>query len=150
MFTNFTIKNFRCFDNLTIEKIMIAGDIGIGELIPIAYMGEGISRLLSIILAIATTENGVVLIDEIENGLHYSKITDIWKGIDLISRQTNTQIFATTHSFDCINSAHEAFSSNDNYDFTYHRLETINNIIQVISYDYETINTSVEMNFEMR
>lgn len=129
---------------------IIAGDIGIGELIPIAYMGEGISRLLSIILAIATTENGVVLIDEIENGLHYSKITDIWKGIDIISRQTNTQIFATTHSFECITSAHEAFIGNNNYDFTYHRLERINNIIKVVSYEKETINTSVEMNFEMR
>lgn len=129
---------------------MIAGDIGIGELIPIAYMGEGISRLLSIILAIATTENGVVLIDEIENGLHYSKITDIWKGIDLISRQTNTQIFATTHSFACIKSAHQAFNNDSNYDFTYHRLERVNDFIQVFSYDKETINTSVEMNFEMR
>lgn len=129
---------------------MIAGDIGIGELIPIAYMGEGISRLLSIILAIATTENGVVLIDEIENGLHYSKITDIWKGIDLISRQTNTQIFATTHSFECITSAHQAFNNDSNYDFTYHRLERVNDFIQVFSYDKETINTSVEMNFEMR
>jgi AAA15 family ATPase/GTPase len=129
---------------------MIAGDIGISELIPIAYMGEGISRLLSIILAIATTENGVVLIDEIENGLHYSTMIDIWKGIDLISSKTNTQIFATTHSLECIKSAHKAFFDNVNYDFAYHRLERINNVIKTVSYDQETIDTSVEMDFEMR
>lgn len=131
---------------------MIAGDIDIGELIPIAYMGEGISRLLSIILAIATTENGVILIDEIENGLHYSKITDIWKGIDIISRKTNTQIFATTHSFECIRSAHEAFANNDNYDFTYHRLERQKNTneIKVLTYNKNTINTSIDLNLEMR
>ncbi|WP_017294226.1 AAA family ATPase [Geminocystis herdmanii] len=131
---------------------VIAGDIGIGELIPMAYMGEGICRLLSIILAIATTKNGIVLIDEIENGLHYSKIVEIWKAIDLISHKMNTQIFATTHSMECIESAHKAFNELSEYNFSYYRLERKkdSNKIKVLTYNKNTINTSIDLNLEMR
>ncbi len=131
---------------------IIAGDIGIGELVPISYMGEGLSRLLSIILAIANTQNGVILIDEIENGLHYSKMVDIWKAIDCISQKNNTQIFATTHSMECIESANQAFLELESDNFRYYRLERDkqNNEIKVLTYDKETINTSVELQLEMR
>ncbi|HEY9701856.1 MAG TPA: AAA family ATPase [Allocoleopsis sp.] len=131
---------------------VIAGDIGIGELIPIPYMGEGFSRLLSILLAIANTPDGVVLIDEIENGLHHSKIVEIWQAIDLISQKNNTQIFATTHSFECIESAHQAFFNSPDYNFSYYRLERKkeDNQIKVLSYNQNTINTSIDLKLEMR
>ncbi len=42
---------------------MIFSDIGIGELIPLNYMGAGVSRLLYILLAIIDVPHGFVLID---------------------------------------------------------------------------------------
>ncbi len=51
------------------------------DLLPIPMVGEGMNRLLSIAVAIANTEHGVVLIDEIENGLHYSVMTKVWAAI---------------------------------------------------------------------
>jgi AAA15 family ATPase/GTPase len=129
---------------------IIHGDIGMSELVPLPLMGEGIGRLLSIVLAIANAKGGTVLIDEIENGLHYSVLTDVWKAIADAARRADVQIFATTHSLECIKAAHKAFEASDKYDFRYHRLERIKNEIRAVTYDQETLATSDEMDLEMR
>ena len=129
---------------------MIYGDIGSSHLIPLPLMGEGLGRLLSIALAIANSRGGTVLIDEIENGLHHSVLEKIWKAIAIAAQQSNTQIFATTHSLECIRAAHQAFSQTQEYDFAYHRLEPVHGEVKSISYDRDNIETSLEMNFEMR
>jgi len=129
---------------------IIHGDIGMNELVPLPLMGEGIGRLLSIILAIANAKGGSILIDEIENGLHYSVLTDVWKAIADAARRAEAQIFATTHSLECIKAAHEAFEASEKYDFRYHRLERIKDEIRAVTYDQENLAISDEMNLEMR
>src|SRR5262249_49292062 len=64
----------------------IHGDIGLPRMLPMSFMGEGVRRLLSILLAIANAPGGVVLIDEVENGLHYSVLKDVWKAIGQAAR----------------------------------------------------------------
>jgi len=76
---------------------IIHGDLGMSELVPLPLMGEGVGRLLLIILAIAYAQGGTILIDEIKNGLHYSVMTDVWKAIADAARRADAQIFATTH-----------------------------------------------------
>jgi hypothetical protein len=129
---------------------MIHGDIGIDELIPIPLMGEGTGRLLSLLLAINAVSPGYVLVDEIENGLHHSILVDAWRAIAKAARQANTQVFAATHSWECIRAAHEAFASSPSYDFRLHRLDRINGDIVAVTYEQETLATSVEMNLEVR
>ncbi len=129
---------------------IIHGDIGMSELVPLPLMGEGIGRLLSIILAIANAKGGTILIDEIENGLHYSVLTNVWKAIAEAARRADVQIFATTHSQECIRAAHKAFESSNKYDFRYHRLERVKDEIRAVTYNQETLATSDEMNLEMR
>lgn len=68
--------------------------------------GEGMSRLLGISLALVQCQNGILIIDEIESGLHYSVLPDVWKLIFKTAKELNIQVFASTHSKDCI----EAFS----------------------------------------
>ena len=65
-------------------------------------MGEGLIRILAIIVAIAEVENGILLIDEIENGLHVSTQEILWKAVYETAIEYNVQIFATTHSSECI------------------------------------------------
>lgn len=129
---------------------IIYGDIGMTQLIPLPLMGEGVGRLLSIILAIANTKRKIILIDEIENGFHYSVLTDVWQAIADAARRFDVQIFATTHSRECILAAHQAFKNGNKYDFRYHRLERVNNEIKAITYDRETLDYSDEMNWEVR
>jgi predicted ATPase len=129
---------------------MIYGDIGVGRRVPMSQMGEGMVRLLSLVLEIANAAGGVLLIDEIENGLHHSVLTKVWRAIGEAARRSDTQVFATTHSLECIRAAHEAFLQNGAYDLGLHRLERINGDIKAVTYDKETLDTSVEMNLEVR
>jgi hypothetical protein len=129
---------------------MIHGDIGLGRLVPLPVMGEGMQRLASLVLAIANLPNGVVLVDEIENGLYYSILPKVWQAIGKAAREFNTQVFATTHSLECIEAAHRAFSESERYDFRLHRLERVNETIRAVPYDQESLDAAIEMGWEVR
>lgn len=129
---------------------MVYGDIGLGQLVPLPQMGEGLTRILALALEIGRGRDGVILVDEIEHGLHHSVMTKVWQVIIQAARLNNTQVFATTHSWECIQAAYEAFSVAGPEDFRLHRLERIEGQIQAITYDQESLATSVEMNLEVR
>lgn len=128
----------------------IHGDIGLEKLLPLTHMGEGISRLASFLLRISNCKDGVVFIDEIENGFHYSVLGGIWKAIFHISKEYNVQVFATTHSYECAKSANNAFSGDKNYDFAYYRLDRLDDVIIVNSYDNDTLNYAFKTDIEVR
>ncbi len=69
--------------------------------IPIGSMGDGIWRILGLTLAIVNAKDGVLLVDEIDTGLHFSTMTDMWKLVWETAKRLNVQVFATTHSDDC-------------------------------------------------
>lgn len=72
--------------------------------IPIGSMGDGIWRMLGIALSLVNAENGILLIDEIDTGLHYSVLSKMWKLVHATAERLNIQVFATTHSRDCYES----------------------------------------------
>ena len=72
--------------------------------VPLNSMGEGMIRVLQLILKLFQAEKGILLIDEFENGLHYSVQQKIWSLVFELSEELNIQVFATTHSWDCIQS----------------------------------------------
>lgn len=74
------------------------------ERIPIGSMGDGMWRMLGIALSVINAENGLLLIDEIDTGLHYSVLSDMWRLVQETSERLNVQVFATTHSRDCYES----------------------------------------------
>lgn len=129
---------------------LISGDIGIGELIPLPLMGEGLVRLMSILLAIANAQNGVVLIDEIENALHHSIMVKAFEALGMATRDYSTQMFATTHSRECIRAAQEAFSKSGINDFILHRLEQVNGQIHDYAYNEESLAAAVRADLEVR
>jgi hypothetical protein len=132
------------------NKPTIHADIGLSRLIPVALMGEGIGRLLKILLLIASAAGGRVLIDEIENGFHHSVLKDVWRVIAQAARKGDVQIFATTHSYECINAANEAFKANGPYDLRLHRLARVQEEIKVGTYDQETLGGAMEHFMEVR
>jgi predicted ATP-dependent endonuclease of OLD family len=72
--------------------------------------GDGVNRLFGVILSLCNARNGVLLVDEIENGLHYSVQTEIWRTIFRLANTLNVQVFATSHSWDCVRAFQEAAS----------------------------------------
>lgn len=78
--------------------------------IPIEIVGEGVRRLLGIFLAIVNCKEGIVVIDEIENGIHYSIQPKLWKLILELAERLDVQVFATTHSWDSVEGFQEALN----------------------------------------
>ncbi len=132
------------------QEAFIYGDIKLPQLLPLSLMGEGMRRLLEIALAIIGAAGGVVLIDEIENGFHYSISEKVWRAIADLARQFEVQIFATTHSWECIRGAHQAFTEAPPYDFRYHRLQQGKNGIEAVTLDQESLESVLEEGWEIR
>ncbi len=74
------------------------------KFINIHELGDGLYRFLSIIFSLYMCKEGYLFIDEIENGIHYTKLDKLWKIILTISKEQNVQVFSTTHSKECIES----------------------------------------------
>lgn len=129
---------------------VIHGDIGLSRLVPLPLMGEGMVTITKMILNIANAPDGVVLIDEIENGIHHSVLEAIWAAIRETAREFNVQVFATTHSMENVIAAHKSFSKSQSYDFRLFRLERQNGLIKAIVYDKETLATAITKELEVR
>ena len=80
--------------------------------IPLRSFGDGTNSLFAMILSLANARAGILLIDEFENGLHYSIQPDAWKMIFRLAQRLNVQVFATTHSWDAIEAFQKVASDN--------------------------------------
>ncbi|MGB7339389.1 MAG: AAA family ATPase [Phototrophicaceae bacterium] len=131
---------------------LLTADVGSGKQIPLTYMGDGLNRLLQFILAIGNANGGIVFIDEIENGLHYSVLIDTWIAIQKAAELFDTQIVTTTHSLEMIRAAQQAFAHTGEDDFRYYRIDRHPETGDPLAVKYapETIDFAVEMNYEVR
>ncbi len=77
---------------------------GVRSRIPIGSMGDGIWRMLGLALALVRAEGGILFVDEIDTGLHFTVMADMWKLVYKTAKRLNVQVFATTHSRDCTES----------------------------------------------
>lgn len=78
--------------------------------VPLTSMGDGMRRILAITASLVSVEGGTLLVDEIDTGLYYEVLTDMWKLIFSIASKTKTQVFATTHSWDCVQAFQQALT----------------------------------------
>ena len=76
----------------------------------LSSMGQGIKSILVLAVSLLATKNSILLVDEIETGLHYKAQTDMWRLIIKTAKELNVQVFATTHSWDGIAAFGEALS----------------------------------------
>lgn len=133
------------------QQPLVYADVGMEDLIPITQLGQGFTRLLRLYSEILLAKSKIILIDEIENGIHYTAMPKVWKGIATIAREEDLQVFATTHSYECIRYAHEAFSPEPVYDPALHRLERDKEgDIRAVTMNRESLAASFEMEWEIR
>lgn len=119
---------------------------------PLKSMGDGINHILSIILALVNCENGCLLIDEIDNGLHYSVQENLWRVIFDLAKKLNIQVFATTHSNDCINSFTKVLKEENNASIGgfYRMQKRKSGRIELVEYNSKELNSVSEHNIEIR
>ena len=132
------------------QQPSIYADIGLSELIPVSQLGQGFSRVLSIYSSLLLSEAKVFLIDEVENGIHYTALEQVWKGLAEIAERENVQVFATTHSWECLRAAAKVFGERDPYDLGVHRLQLVEGKVESKTFDRESLATSIEHGFEVR
>lgn len=70
--------------------------------VQIGTLGDGVNRMFGLVLALVNVKDGFLLVDEIENGFHHSILSDVWRLIFQLSHRLNVQVFATTHSWECV------------------------------------------------
>ncbi|MCU0286241.1 MAG: AAA family ATPase [Acidobacteria bacterium] len=70
--------------------------------------GDGLNRLFGIVLSLVNAKNGILLIDEFENGMHHSVQLDVWRSLFKLSQRLDVQVFATSHSWDAVETFQEA------------------------------------------
>jgi len=130
--------------------LLLHGRVGLPQPVPLPEMGDGIRRLGSLVLELGVCGNGVLLVDEVENGLHYSVLEDVWRVIAEAARQFNVQVFATTHSRECVGAATEAFKESKSDELAFYRLVNIDGKIENTRYESETLADAIETGWEVR
>lgn len=119
-------------------------------IIPLQSMGDGINRILTIALALVNADNGYLLIDEFENGLHYSVQQKVWESIFALSNTLNVQVFATTHSNDCIQAFGKLLNEQYKGQGMVYRLDNIKGTITPIELTADDISIASQHDIEMR
>ena len=118
---------------------------------PLNFMGDGFKRIFYIILKMLSLKDKRILIDEIEIGIHHTKIKDFWVNIFKVAKELDVQVFATTHSDECIEAFVEAALQIEEKNIRLIKLkETKNGSIKAICYKEDYLEFLVESNTEER
>ena len=70
--------------------------------VPLRTLGDGAIHIFGVALALANSRDGILLLDEAENGIHHSIQHAYWLMVLQTAQKYNVQVLATTHSFDCV------------------------------------------------
>lgn len=119
----------------------------IADPVPIGNLGDGMWRMLGLALSISNAAGRVLLVDEIDTGLHYTVMEDMWRMISEQAAALSVQVFATTHSRDCYESLSAAVES-DVGDVTIQRIDRSRE--KAVSITNQAIVAAAERNVEVR
>lgn len=126
-------------------------DIGIEKRIPINMMGDGVRKIVSLLTVIYDCRDGIVLIDEISNGFHYSVMSNLWNVIIKAAIKNNTQLFITTHDYDSIKGLRDtALNIYDENVATFKLLRTPDDELKALHYSLESVDYSINQEIEIR
>jgi energy-coupling factor transporter ATP-binding protein EcfA2 len=131
-------------------RVMRRGGIDMrigGQRLPIGTMGDGIWRLLGVALALVRSRGGVLLVDEIDTGLHYSVLAKMWRLVLETSARLDIQVFATTHSRDCVESLAQV-SRDGGHDISLQRVERERE--QAVAFTESELMRAAERGIEVR
>jgi AAA15 family ATPase/GTPase len=132
------------------ERIPIINIADSNEPVSLYSLGKGMINILGIALGLVNCKAKLLLIDEIETGLHYSVLLDVWRMIFKTAREWNVQVFATTHSSDCIKAFQRAAEEDKEDEGMLIRLVRKGDKIKAVLFDEEELETVVENNIEVR
>ncbi|MEG3837732.1 MULTISPECIES: AAA family ATPase [unclassified Microcoleus] len=115
--------------------------------LPLSLFGDAMNRVAYIILKLVNNKHKILLIDEIENGIHYTNQRNFWRILFRLAVELDTQIFATTHSLEMLQAfADVGLEPNQECSSAYFELAKKPKTAQIIGIrrDLETLNYALE------
>lgn len=113
--------------------------------------GDGLKHYISIICSLYACENWYLFIDEIDNGIHYTQLDKLWEIILVTSKKFNVQVFATTHSKECIESYVRVSQKLEDKDISFIELgRNKENELKAIVMDEERLSRYIKEGNEVR
>jgi AAA15 family ATPase/GTPase len=122
---------------------------GLKEALPIQQLGHGFSRLLVLFAQLLVSESRLVLVDEVENGIHYSALPILFEGVKLVAKERDVQSLITTHSWDCLRAACEVFADSPDQ-FQVIRLEREGDNTRAVCIEGERMLRMMAQDMEVR
>ncbi len=129
---------------------VLLGFRGAGRRVPLGSYGDGMRRLLALSLALIQAANGLLLIDEIDAGLHWTVMEDMWRLVVDTARKSSVQVFATTHSQDCIRGLASLVESRADLAEEVSMQKVERALGRAVRLDAEGIQVAVKQNIEVR
>jgi hypothetical protein len=123
---------------------------GLPRAVPSTQMGQAFNRILHIYAEILSANVNVLLVDEIENGIFSEALPIIWRGLLAICEQQDVQIFATTHSRECVIAAHAVADERGKEDLSVQRLQRVRGEIEAVRLGGKHLELATEMGLEVR
>ena len=125
-------------------------NLGADRPIAARLLGEGFNRVFSMAVAMETARGGMLLIDEIENGLHHSVLEDVFSSLLELAGKFDVQVVATTHSAECIGAAYNALSRDNAEDFAFHRIDRVDGRSKSTHFNSDMLETAILHEMEVR
>ena len=118
-------------------------------------MGDGTRKFFALVVALYSCRDGVLLVDEIDNGLHYSVMAELWKILLETAEEFNVQLYATTHNKDSLQGLEKVLSSEENMKFRkqlslYKLIHREDDSMRVLYYNYNNFSTILQNENEIR
>ena len=118
--------------------------------LPIGSYGDGMRRLLALSLSLVRAAEGFLLVDEIDTGLHWSVMEEMWKLVVETATKSSIQVFATTHSLDCILGLASLLKTRHDLRDAVAIQKVERRINRSVSFDAEAIVTATDLGVELR
>ena len=118
--------------------------------VPLRSLGDGATRLFGVALSLAGSRNGFLVIDEAENGIHHSVHGDFWRMVLRTAEENDVQVFAATHSFDCVRGFARAAVASPESEGVLVRLERQDERTRAVMYSESALETAAEHMIEVR
>ena len=117
---------------------------------PLGTFGDGMRRLLLLRLALVNSAESCVLVDEVDTGLHWTVMAGMWRLVAEVARKSRLQLFATTHSQDCVVGLASMIKSYPDLadEVSIHKIDT--SLPQAVSAHGRDIPTAVESGVDFR
>ena len=118
--------------------------------VPLRSLGNGATRMFGVALALAGSRGGFLVIDEVENGIHYSVHEKFWRMVLQTAEEDDIQVFAATHSWDCVKEFARAAADSPESDVALARLERRDEHTRAVLYSKQEIETVADQGIEVR